>query len=169
MTQTCGKGCCQRTGIPLAPGAHVTLFKCQGLTCGEGQELECLMLHVHDLLTGEKLWAKAIYVGLTRTINALDLALMGITGLKQELWDHINSASYHAQAQTQAVENEKASHATLEEMKEHVTDEGWVAFLHLVDAIANDGIRDATCLSVDKRTCASNGCAACKVAIAKCL
>lgn len=151
--------------MPLAPGDHVTLFKCQGLTCGNDRDRERLLLYCENLLEGEKRWPRSFYVALTRTINASDLALINTTGLKSELWVHINNASYHAQRREQTTANEQESNKTVTAMAKHLSDARWVQFLASVDACANDGVHDAVCHSLDKTTCAHAGCAACIIAL----
>lgn len=164
VTRVCDKGCCERTGFPLAPGSHVTLFKCQGLTCGHGKTNERLLLYCEDLVRAEKMWPRSFYVALTRTIDASDLAFVHTTGLKYELWETINRASYHQIRKEENKSNELTSKETCAEVAEHTTHTGWVKLLTTIDTLANDGLTDATCASNDRILCASQNCAACKLA-----
>mmetsp|Transcript_39022 Transcript_39022/g.89659 ORF Transcript_39022/g.89659 Transcript_39022/m.89659 type:complete len:324 (-) Transcript_39022:1-972(-) len=164
VTRVCDKGCCERTGFPLAPGSHVTLFKCQGLTCGHGKTNERLLLYCEDLVRAEKMWPRSFYVALTRTIDASDLAFVHTTGLKYELWETINRASYHQIRKEENKSNELASKETCAEVAQHTTHTGWVKLLTTIDTLANDGLTDATCASNDRILCASQNCAACKLA-----
>ena len=168
VTRTCEKGCCTRTGMPLAPDAHVTLFKCQGLTCGKDRENECFIFHVDSILEGEKMWNRSTYVGLTRTTDAAHLALHGVTGLKKELWEYINNAPYHDQTKQLLHENGVAARETWKAVESYCTDQGWVDFLKMVDEYAQDNIFDSTCKSTNTDTmncCAAHGCAACALTI----
>jgi len=167
VTKICEHGCCERTGFPLTPGNHVTLFKCQGITCGKGRQKEKMLLHCEDLHEGEKRWPRSFYVALTRTVNASDLAFINIVGLKKDLWESINNARYHKSAKEQRTQDTQLSQKTLQRMKKYTTDAGWVEFLLLVDELANDGIHDGRCNANDKAQCARMGCAACKLETSK--
>lgn len=164
VTRTCENQCCERTGIPLVPGNHVTLFKCQGLTCGSGQEKERLLLYCDDLKHAEKLWPRALYVAITRTIDAADLAITNTRDLRMDVFHAINNATYHARTKKMSQENKVATEQLENEFREHISNKGWLRFLSHVDKIAQDGIIDAACISNNRHACAMQGCSFCQEA-----
>jgi len=119
---------------------------------------------VKILFEPKKMWPRSFYVALTRTIDASDLAFVHTTGLKYELWETINRASYHQIRKEENKSNELASKETCAEVAQHTTHTGWVKLLTTIDTLANDGLTDATCASNDRILCASQNCAACKLA-----
>ena len=165
VTRTCDNQCCERTGIPLVPDRnHVTLFKCQGITCGQGRDKECLLLYCDDLKHAENLWPRSLYVAITRTVDAADLALTHTRDLRMDVLHQINNAPYHARAQTLSKENILLTEQLEHDFRDHISNKGWLNFLSHVDKLAQDGIIDANCPSVDPNTCAMQGCAFCQEA-----
>lgn len=163
ITKRCDQGCCERTGIPLTPSTHVTLFKCQGLTCGKGRQYEKMLLYCDHIQKAESKWPRSFYVALTRTIDASDLALTNMGTLRKDLCQTINRAKYHELRKSQHQHNVNMSNEIEERHKIYTSDEGWLAFLTQIDLIANDGIYDAICNSSDRDSCANSGCVYCKL------
>ena len=119
-------------------------------------------MYCDDLKNAEALWPRSLYVAITRTVDASDLAFTNTRDLRMDVLHSINNAAYHSRAKSLARDNEVLSKKTEEELEGIVSNDGWLMFLSRVDKAANDGIIDAICTSTDPYKCAMQGCCFCQ-------
>ena len=163
----CTSNCCSRKGLPLQPAENVTVFKCQGITCGEHEQCQRVHVTFSDANDPEKMgMSRAFFVAITRVRRARDLTFA--QSVTMEFLQRINDAKWRPAFDLETARVRAMHTDTFERVREHTTDEGWIKLLRRLDDKATDGVRDAECGTpeAERTQCAANGCASCRLRLA---
>lgn len=164
-SKNCTKNCCTRTGLALQPSENVTVYKCQGITCGEHDQCQRVHVTFSDSNDPEKMrMSRAFFVAITRVRRARDLTFE--QAVTMEFLQRINEASWRPAFDIETARVREMHETTLMRVREHTTDEGWIALLRRLDVAANDGVHDAECSTPEEERarCRDEGCACCRLA-----
>lgn len=157
VEKRCEAHCCSRKGLALQPGANVTVFKCQGITCGECEQCQRVHVTFHDKNDPQQMsMFRAFFVAITRVRRARDLTFE--TGVTLDFLQRINYAKWRPAFDVEQARVRAMHDSTLARVHEHVTDEGWVTLLRLLDTCAGDGVHDAECgtPAAERAACAAD-------------